>query len=117
MNCKHLTVDGVQAIFIDYVLPLGVASLYNADGGRLPILVLLRHPTTRANQAMLYVPKWFQCDRGNPIHLNQPAQTRSLDAAGWKWACFISGWNSDTHSGKALIRLINKYFEGYPNAG
>jgi hypothetical protein len=108
---RGLTIQGQRYLLVeDYRLPNSVVHLYNTRGP-FPILICVDGTPS------MYVPSWFQCFAGDPIHLNQPAPFH-LAVNGWKWACMIvSEWDNSKYSGRALMKLIDNFFRNYPSTG
>jgi len=110
VQTQYLLANGRRSLYITgYSIPGQVRHLYNAPA---PFELLV----TLDGGALLYVPAWLRCSRGNSIHLNQPAPP-DLAALGWKWACWHTTLDETKHTTAAILNLIDEYFVGYPNTG
>jgi hypothetical protein len=86
---------------------------YNASG---PFSILIDVDEAKP---ILHVPRWLQCFRGNPMHLNQPPPRDPLLSDKWKWACLDLCDSSyekftDRFTANALMQLVDEYFLDYP---
>jgi hypothetical protein len=86
---------------------------YNASG---PFSILI---DIEGAKPLLHVPRWLQCFRGNPMHLNLSPPSDPLLGDKWKWACWdLFGLSyerfTDRYTFDALMELVDKYFRNYP---
>jgi hypothetical protein len=110
LRYHNLRIGGRRCILIDDYVPPNPQD-YNAGG---PFSILI---DVEGVQPRLMVPKWLQCFRGNPLHINQPALAEFSDK--WKWACSELKDRSfrrflDEYTEDALMELVDEYFRDYP---